>query len=362
MVFFAHSFTPEQRRAQPGFGISFNWDVDLTAGFSHRFLVNASTTPGTDHFWGCDVPDIEEHFRKGRFDALLITGWGLKVYLQAVLAAKKIGLPVMVRGDSNLVTPRSFFKRVTKSLGYRVFLRMFDAGLYVGERNRQYWLNYGYPAERLFHSPHCVDVDFFGRLATKESRVIARTRLGIDERSFVVLFAGRLLRFKRPLDVVKGVSLVRAKRRDVQLLIAGAGELQDALVAQAQLDGIPLHLAGFQNQSEMPAAYAAADVLVLPSDGGETWGLVCNEALASGCPVIVSDACGCAEDIARTGGPARRFICGNVEDLSRCLQAVAEAPPSKAEIEALSQQFSPERAAEGIMRATEAVCLYKHMI
>ena len=59
----------------------------------------------------------------------------------------------------------------------------------------------------------------------------------------------------------------------------------------------PASFAGFLNQTEISRAYVAADCLVLPSDHGETWGLVVNEALASDLPCLVSDACGCAEDL-----------------------------------------------------------------
>jgi glycosyltransferase involved in cell wall biosynthesis len=73
------------------------------------------------------------------------------------------------------------------------------------------------------------------------------------------------------------------------------------------------------NQSEIAQAYVAADVLVLPSDHGETWGLVVNEAMACGTPAIVSDQCGCAEDLAAGVDPPLVFRCGDVEDLARAL-------------------------------------------
>ena len=76
--------------------------------------------------------------------------------------------------------------------------------------------------------------------------------------------------------------------------------------------------AGFLNQTEISRAYVAADCLVLASDYGETWGLVVNEALASGLPCIVSDACGCAEDLCGDGV----FPLGDISSLaSRLLEA-----------------------------------------
>ena len=79
--------------------------------------------------------------------------------------------------------------------------------------------------------------------------------------------------------------------------------------------------AGFLNQTEISKAYVAADVMVLPSDYGETWGLVVNEATTIGLPCIVSDRCGCAEDLGRIS-PNTIFPCGNLEVLARQLHCV----------------------------------------
>jgi glycosyltransferase involved in cell wall biosynthesis len=85
-----------------------------------------------------------------------------------------------------------------------------------------------------------------------------------------------------------------------------------------------VHFAGFKNQSELPACYSAADALVLPSDGGETWGLVVNEALACGVPAIVSDQVGCADDLIRTGETGFVFPCGDVAQLSDRMSAIVD--------------------------------------
>jgi glycosyltransferase involved in cell wall biosynthesis len=81
---------------------------------------------------------------------------------------------------------------------------------------------------------------------------------------------------------------------------------------------------GFLNQSEISQAYVAADCLVLPSDEGETWGLVVNEALACGLPAIVSDRCGCAEDLALPLGEEYVYQCGDIMELaSRLSQQIS---------------------------------------
>ncbi len=353
-VFYAHDATRAQQAAA-GFGSAFQWDIDLTSGYAHSFLNNVSKNPSATQFSGCDTPEIAARLREGRFDAVLTLGWHLKSLLQGVWAAKRLKLPVLVRGDSQLGTPRGPAKRWAKALAYPALLRIFDAALYVGAHNRSYYLHYGYPEARLFRSPHCVDAERFAAGATLEAREALRAGLGVGPATRLVLFAGKLVAFKRPIDVVDAVAGLRARGIGAHAMIAGAGDFEAAARARAEERGVPLHVLGFQNQSQMPAAYAGADALVLPSTGGETWGLVCNEALACGTPIIVSEAVGCAPDLAADGWVGRTFPLGNAAACADALANLFADPPSRTEIAAVSARFSITAAADGILTALAAV-------
>jgi glycosyltransferase involved in cell wall biosynthesis len=353
VVFFAHRATASDQ-AKAGFGVEFDWDVALLAGYAHEFLRNVATRPALDRLSGCDTPEIGERIREGQFDAVLVQGWYLKSFLQAVFAAKLQGLPVLVRGDSHLDTPRSALKRTAKSVVYPAFLRLFDAALHVGERSRAYWMHYGYPASRLFFSPHCVDAAWFAARATAQARAELRARLGVGSDAKVALFAGKLVPLKRPMDVVAAAARLKAGGRELCLLISGAGPLESEMSAAARTAGVPIHMLGFCNQTMMPKAYAAADVLVLPSEQ-ETWGLVANEALACGRPVVLSDAVGSAPDLAGDGSAGRVFPVGNVGALAKAIADLYDCPPVPQAIATKSAAYSLERAAEGIHRASEFV-------
>jgi glycosyltransferase involved in cell wall biosynthesis len=355
-VLFAHHATPAEQ-ANAGFGTPFTWDVDLTSGYAHSFLENVARQPGTDRFLGCDTPGIGQRLHEGRFQVLLVLGWHLKAYLQGILAAKRLGIPVMVRGDSQLKTPRSPLKKALKSLAYPWLLRLFDAALYVGQRSRAYYAHYNYPPSRLFFSPHCVDTQWFGATASAEERLRLRRQRAIAPETFLVLFAGKLIPFKRPADVIAAVARCRAHGRAAEVLVAGSGELEAHIRATAASSGVPVHLLGFRNQTEMPAAYAAADCLVLPSNGRETWGLVANEALACGRPIIVSEACGCAPDLGRDGGAGRTFPMGDTEALAHMIGALAAEPPALSDIAALSRAYSIEAAVDGICGAAHRLAV-----
>src|SRR5262249_6123950 len=136
---------------------------------------------------------------------------------------------------------------------------------------------------------------------------------------------GNLPARNRPLDVVRAAARTAAP---ATVLVAGAGPLDVAMRAEAGRLGVDLKMLGFQNQSEMGRAYAIADCLVLPSDWSETWGLVVNEALASGLPAVVSDAVGWAPDLVQEGRSGGEYPLGNVAALTAQLDTIRSRMPA----------------------------------
>jgi glycosyltransferase involved in cell wall biosynthesis len=358
-VFYAHQPDPAQQGA--GFGKSFTWDVDLLSGYRHRFLTNISARPGLNHFSGCDTPEIadiisgnlkceskspisETFISAKRFDAFIVMGWYLKTYMQAARACRRSGIPVLVRGDSQLHSPRSWPRRLVMEIRQRWLLRKFDGFLSVGQRHKDYLCHFGVPQQKIFSTPHFVDNEWFAARAVevRSQKSEIRKKWGISEEAFCALFCGKFIAKKRPMDLVAAARILTAenakndRKRPVHLLFVGSGKLNVQLHARCHVifdaespNSQPSTLnhqlpaasfAGFLNQSELPAAYAAADVLVLPSDGGETWGLVVNEAMASGLPAIVSGAVGCAPDLIDEGKTGFTFPTGNAGALAERLE------------------------------------------
>ena len=353
-VFYAHRDTTDDQ-ARAGFGVGFAWDVDLLSGYDSVFLDNRATNPGLGRFGGVDTPEIGAKLRDGGFDGVLVLGWYLQSFIQALVAARRAGIPVMVRGDSQLGTPRSSAKTLLKAALYPLFLRQFAAALVVGERNRAYWRHYGYPAARMFSSPHCIDNAWFAERATPEARAAIRARFGLAPDVPVALFAGKLLEFKRPGDFIAGIAAARAGGVPVEAMIAGSGPLEASVREQAVALNVPLHMLGFCNQSEMPGAYAAADVLVLPSTARETWGLVANEALACGRRVLLSDAVGSAADLTTDPRVGQTFTLGDSEGCGKVLASMLMEAPDRQAIAEVSNRYSLETAADGVVRALAAI-------
>jgi glycosyltransferase involved in cell wall biosynthesis len=282
-----------------------------------------------------------------------VMGWFLKSYIQTIVAARRRGLPVIVRGDSQVTMHSPRWRAAAKAAIFPVALRAFSAALYVGERSRDFYRHYGYPEARLFPSPHCVDTDWFRAQALASVDQPLRAELGIGPDEAVVLFAGKLESIKRPLDLVAAAQRVRAGR-PLNLVFAGAGPLE-AEIRQAAAEGSTrVHMLGFRNQSEMPRIYAGADVLCLPSEH-ETWGLVANEALACGTPIVVSDTCGCSPDLAADGQAGVTFKKADIDALGGALERILSIPPSDEAVLARSERYSVRAARQGVMSAVEYV-------
>ena len=349
-VFFAHRQSREAQ-ADAGFGVPFEWDVDILDGYSSTFLENVSSRPGTGHFFGCHTPSVRAEISRSGCDAFAVMGWHLYCYWQAVFACKRAGVPVMVRGDSQLSTPRGAMKRIAKSLIYPALLSQFDRCLYVGQSNRAYLQHYLVSDSRLFFSPHCVDNEFFALRAAASDRAATRAHWGIRANQQVALFAGKLVGVKRPLDLVRALRLVQNSGDPVVGVVVGDGPLRNEMEALGRELDVPLVFLGFRNQTELPGIYRAADVLVLPSTS-ETWGLVVNEALASGLRCVVSDACGCAPDLMVQGVTGRVFRMGDTAHLAEQLAAVLGGGGSDSElITAHINRYSVDAAADGFIAA-----------
>ncbi len=332
----------------------FEWDVDLLSGYESAFLDNRSRHPATNRFFGCDTPGIDEAIGRGHFDAFMVTGWGVKTYWQAVMACRRRNVPVLIRGDSQLPAQRRPALRLAKELIYPRLLGLFDGFLYVGRRNHEYLRHYDIAEHRLFFSPHCVDNDSFAAAAERQTPDFRKADVGATRS---VLFAGKLVERKRPFDVIRALALAATQGCRAEAVFVGAGELEDSLRREAATRGVSAIFHGFQNQSRMPSLYAAADLLVLPSDYQETWGLVVNEAMACGIPAVVSDAVGCGPDLIEPGRTGAVFPLGDVSALSGAIQSTLALPPSSIRRHLCKKmmEYSPAGATRGIIEGAVAL-------
>ena len=249
---------------------------------------------------------------------LWVEGWRFPAFWQAVGQAKKAGLRVWCRGESNDLAPEPAFpKNLVKKVLMGWFFSKVDKFLCIGQANRRMYKKAGVPEGKLHSAPYFVDNERFSSEAEKlwPEREKIRAGWGIRPGAHVVLYSGKFIPKKRVMDLARAFRKVSERQSGkFHLLLAGDGPLRGEL--ERELAGLPVTFAGFLNQTEIPRAYVAADVMVMASDWGETWGLSANEALASGVPVILSDRCGCAEDLGSATDQAKVFPMGDVQRLA----------------------------------------------
>lgn len=352
-VYYAHRQTP-QGQGEAGFGVAFNWDVPVLEGYAHEFLHNVARSPNVFDFWGCDTPEIRERIASGNFDGFLVHGWNNHSFWQAMRACWRTRTPLLVRGDSQLRTPRSWWRRWLKYVLYRRFIPRFDAYLVVGRRAREYYQAYGAPNERMFDAPHFVDNDFFAERAdaARPRRAELRRQWGLGEGAFVCLFAGKFIPKKRPFDFVRALARTDHRALGIEGLMIGDGPLRPLIEREIAATGAPVRLGGFLNQSAIAEAYVAADALLLTSDGGETWGLVVNEAMATGLPAMVTDQVGCGPDLIIDGITGRTFPCGDVGRLAAIVQEAAGDRSRWAQFGASAREHIAKFSVDAAVRGT----------
>ena len=355
-VLFCHNATP-QEQAQAGFGVEFDWDVSLLDGYSHRFLDNVAQNPTIGTFRGLDTPELFSLINQKKFDVVMVNGWHYKSAWQAMRACWQARVPVMVRSDSHLHTERPLVKRVSKWPLYRWFISKLDACLPVGRWSRDYFLHYGARPDRLHTVQHAVDTEFFFAESERLSplRIDLRRRWGLSPDKNVFVFAGKFINKKRPLDFVEGIGKAARMSESVAGLMVGDGPLRSQCEEIVRNDKLPIQFAGFLNQSEIAAAYVAADALILPSDGGETWGLVVNEAMACGRPCIVSDHVGAGPDMIVPNQTGSIFRLGDTSDLADKILTAISQPDfltgTNQQIRAMASRYSVSSATKALLQA-----------
>jgi glycosyltransferase involved in cell wall biosynthesis len=300
-----------------GFGMTVSWDIPLLDGFSYEFVPSVmGDTP--DGFFGLMNPGLLTAIDGRRFSAVMVHGWRSLSMLTAVARAKLGQLPVLYRAESNdRMTQTHGGKRRVLSWGLK---RVVAACLPIGSLNDQFYANLGVPPSRRFLMPYAVDNERFQAAAGSISKTQARASFGLNADGTVALFVGKLVPWKQPELLLR--AFASSAPRDAQLLIAGTGPMEVELRAQADRT-MPgrIVFTGFLNQSEIPRAYRAADLLVVPSEY-ETWGLAVNEGMNFQLPAIVSSTVGCAPDLVEEGVTGEIFEQGDQAQLASQLRAL----------------------------------------
>lgn len=345
----------------PEFKKEISWDTDLLEGMDNVFL---SRIENGVTFDAAKVPvrGMSTALKEAAADACLIPGYAARFYRMAFYHALKSRLPVLFRGDVNdYCRSRSVMKGLIRDGGLRLLYRGCEKILYTGKNAYAHYKRLGVTDSKLVFSPLSVNASVFraSEEDRKELRNSVRGRF-CGEHDILLLYSGKLIERKGIQTIIQACKAMPPQLRDrVCVVFMGGGELEAKLKEYSALTpSIKSCFIGFKNQRELSAYYHAADLLILPSFTGETWGLVVNDALHHGLPCIVSDKTGCAPDLIVPGQTGEIFRTGDAADLCA---AISKALSYTGSLEIRDRcrkhvsRYSLEEAARGIARACSEI-------
>ena len=308
-----------------GFGLRVQWDIPLLDGYRSKFLPNLRKSDQVAGFYSLTNVSIVRELLAGHYDALWVHGHSYLTYILAILVSKVLGIPVLMRCESHLLLQRSKIKRVLRrplmSFFYRQLCR---ACLPIGTLNREFYSFHRVGHHRLFHVPYTVDNNFFMRAVEKHRGNEAKIKddFGLPQDKPLIMFVSKFISRKRPMDLLQAYEQLRRGVTSAALVLVGSGEEEDALREYVRVHNVPdVFFLGFRNQSELPKCYAIGDIFVLPSEN-EPWGLVLNEVMCAGVPVIASSEIGAVRDLVKHGHNGFVYDSGDIKALSRHLKTL----------------------------------------
>ncbi|HKI11457.1 MAG TPA: glycosyltransferase family 4 protein [Candidatus Acidoferrum sp.] len=342
----------------PEFNTTVQWDIPLFEGYQWQEIANRGSR--ADSFFGLYNPGLWKLIRNGKFDAVLCYLSYRCASFWISYSASKLSRSAFLFGcDQNSLEPRDgrAWKRPFKKLGWPLLYSLADQVVVSSNAARALIISMGIPEQKVTLTPLTVDNDWWGAQAEKADRGAVRAAWGANSSTFVVLFCAKLQPWKRPLDLLR--AFAQANLPDALLVYAGEGTMRHELEQEATTLGIGerVRFLGFLNQSQLPAVYTAADLMVLPSEN-EPFAVVVNEASCCGCPVVASDHVGAAKDLIAPVDPGLIYPTGDLRALSTLLSELCRAPGRLRELGRAAKgrmaSWSPQDTAAGTAAAVGA--------
>lgn len=285
---------------------------------------------------------------RGMPEVLMCMGWADRFSRRLLCLARQLQLPVVVVSDSRW---RDHPRRWPQEWCKRILLRQASAALVAGSESRAYLQRLGFPAEAIFQPWDVVDNAWFASAEPPERP------------SPHFLCVSRLVAKKNHLGLLEAYGRYQARGGSWGLRLVGSGPLEHQI--RAAIRALPrperVRLEPFQQAVELPRTYQQASAFVLASHSDQ-WGLVVNEAIAAGCPVLVSRGCGCAVDLVEHGRSGWLFQPDQPDALASLLLEIESLPVHRRQQRADAaskrlQAFSTGSFASGLL---EAVAFARH--
>jgi 1,2-diacylglycerol 3-alpha-glucosyltransferase len=289
-------------------------------------------------------------------DVVSIPGWSDRSALIALNWCLETRTPVVLMADSTAIDAKRYWLK--EGVKKRILARV-GAALTGGERGARYIAGLGMPAERIFVGYDVVDNAYFAEGARKIKEVAEETRQALRLPRYYFLASARFVPKKNLSRLLLAYARYKALRGEHswKLVIVGDGPLRESLRRQCRdlkLDG-DVSFPGFVQYGQLPAYYGLASAFVHVSVV-EQWGLVVNEALAAGLPILLSDRCGCAPELVSEGRNGFVFDPLDIENLAKLMARLSDHQDIGVMGEVsqkIIDNWSPDRFAESMLSAAK---------
>jgi len=290
--------------------------------------------------------------------AILCGGYNYPASWEALWWARRRNVRFILWAESNQRDQRS--EHASVEWLKRYFVSACNGFVVPGKSSFAYLQTLGVSGRVIFTAPNAVDNSLFAMQAenTRAHAIEFREKLGLPAR--FILFVGRLVPEKGVFDLIEAYAkLENGLRSEVGLVFAGDGVSRDELARQAkQISPGLVCFPGFAQREDLAGLYALAETLVLPTHS-DPWGLVVNEAMACGLPIIVSSVAGCTADLVEDAWNGYIVPPRDLEKLRVAIASVLLQPELKRQMSARSleriQNYSPEACADGLAAAAISV-------
>ncbi|MGA8764871.1 MAG: glycosyltransferase family 4 protein [Candidatus Sulfotelmatobacter sp.] len=291
-------------------------------------------------------------------DVILCGGYNYVASWQAASWAKRRRVPFLLWSESTVLDNRR--KHWPVEFMKTKFLQLSQGFVVPGRSSYDYLKELGIPGQQIFNAPNAVDTSLFSKLAdqARGNRSVVQARRNLPSRYF--LYVGRIVQAKGVFDLLDAYALLdKEVRLQVGLVFVGEGADRVELMKRALRIGPgDVRFFGFVHREQLPEFYALAEALVLPTHS-DTWGLVVNEAMSCGLPVVATSVAGCVADLIQNGWNGFVVPPGSPAQLSASMTRLATDADLRIKMAANSlewvQAYSPATWAEGLVQAVQFV-------
>lgn len=249
-------------------------------------------------------------------DTMILGGYDQPTYILISIVCRLLKKPYILSFDGISVNRLEEKENPIKKFIKGIVINNADYIMGNGTVSKRYFNEvFGYPLDRIYNQYLTVDSNKINDLYKDKERYRKeyRKKLGINEGDKVLIYSGRLIDIKNVDSVIKAIS--KLGKKDLIFLITGGGKSEKKIINLSEELGVKTIITGFiSKQEELFKHYFVGDALILPSLD-EPWGLVVNEAMFSGLPVIVSNVCGCSLDLCKDSYNGKIIDPKNIKDM-----------------------------------------------